>query len=269
MNMEFCEVCCIAFVDKRAYNRHIKTNKHQRCLEVGHHEEKYECAQCKQTFTTKQNMNRHLKRCCVQKYISNGECLICKKNVKDISNLTKHISYHKKSIGDGNIDAFLERTRVPPCIINNNTINNTINNNFNIVIYGNEDFSYIDKNALEEALQTKDVLPKLCKMMRNNPNRPENRNIKVTDYSRGKVKVYTENGWETAHPIDTFNNMIIEASDILDTKTTSGAGDFESYYDKVDGITDNVHNMDLAKDKGVDTVWAKDNRRNIMLQFVS
>ena len=78
----------------------------------------------------------------------------------------------------------------------------------------------------------------------------------------------SENGWETAHPIDTFNNMIIEASDILNQDDKWGR-DFESYYDKVDGITDNVHNMDLAKDKGVDTVWAKDNRRNIMLQFVN
>ena len=263
--MQFCEFCCIAFNDKRAYNKHIKTKKHKRCLELGGYHEKYECPKCKQTFTTKQNLNRHSEQCCLDKYISNDVCLICKKHISKINNLTKHINYHKKAIGDENIDVILAKTK--SCIINNN--NNTINNNFNIVIYGNEDFSYIDQKALEDALQTRDVLPKLCKMMRNNPNRPENRNVKVTDFSRGKVKIYTEHGWEIAHPVDTFNNMIIEASDIIDTQTMSGTGPYEQYYDKVDTLTDNVHNMDIAKDKGTDTFWAKDNRRNIMLQFVN
>ena len=155
------------------------------------------------------------------------------------------------------------------------TINNTytdcqiITNNNIIVFYGNEDFSYIQPDELMDVLTTKDAIPRLCRLMRNNPNHPENRNVKVTDMSRRKVKIFKDGVWESVNSVDTFNNMIMEASDILDTQTESGSGKFEYFHEKIDGITDKVHELDLARDKGSDTEWGKESRRDIMLQFVS
>ena len=156
-------------------------------------------------------------------------------------------------------------------ITNNNNIVNNITNNTtnNIVIFGNEDFSYISKKDIQEALRTKNVLPRLCRLMRRNPYHPENRNIKVTDFSRGKTRIFGQYGWEPAQPIDTFNNMINEASGILDHKTYEEKQDYaQPDLEKVDEITDKVHELDMAQYQGRDTKWGQENRRAIMLEFV-
>ena len=103
--------------------------------------------------------------------------------------------------------------------------------------------------------------------MRNNKNHPEYRNIKVTDFARGKTRIFTESGWIPAQPVDTFNNMIMEASDILDNKMSQKECNMLQI-NKVNVITDNVHELDLAIDKGYDTQWGKDNRKSIMMEFV-
>ena len=74
---------------------------------------------------------------------------------------------------------------------------------------------------------------------------------------------------EPVQPIDAFNNMINEASGILDNKTYEE----KNYYaqpdlEKVDEITDKVHELDMAQWQGRDTKWGQENRRAIMLEFV-
>ena len=162
---------------------------------------------------------------------------------------------------------------VKQLITNNNNITNNINitNNTtnNIVIFGNEDFSYISKKDIQEALRTKNVLPRLCRLMRRNPSHPENRNIKVTDFSRGKTRIFGQFGWEPVQPIDTFNDMITEASGMLDNKTYEEKQNYnQPDLEKVDEITDKVHELDMAQWQGKDTKWGQENRRAIMLEFV-
>jgi len=244
--------------------------------------EKLSCDICDKEFSSIQSKVRHIEKCKniydfeLEHYILNGLCVVCEHKFNESDNkynMVKHCSKHNMPV-----DAVLKLKSVRenqsrPTIIeckteyNNCTVENNITNN-NIVIFGNEDFSYIQKESLLEVLQTKDAIPKLCQLMRNNPKHPENRNVKVTDMSRKKVKIYTEDGWRPANSVDTFNDMIMESSEILDANTESGSGEYEYYHDKIDTITDNVHKMDMARDRGEDTMWAKESRNDIMLQFV-
>ena len=265
----FCKDCCMSFNYKQVYQKHLQSSKHKnktKDINV--------CEFCNETFSSHQSKCRHM-TCCKYKrdismYIFESKCIVCKKSLDALSYIEqcKHIDNH--NITDENIKILRKSLDEKDKTYTHQTINcdyniGSIHNN--VVIFGNEDFSYITKNDIQEALKTKNVIPRLCGLMRKNPHHPENRNIRVTDFSRGRTQIFTENGWEPAQPTDTINNMIMEASDILDNKSHSNVlNDLEM--EKVDSITDNVHELDLAIDKGEDTPWGKQNRREIMLEFV-
>ena len=225
----YCIECCKSFDYKHVYKRHIENIHGNKTEQVGD-TTAVACEYCNKTYSTISNRNKHMK--------------VCKKNPS------------------------IENNRGGTTVnITNNNITNNITNN--IVIFGNEDFSYIHKGDIQDALRTKNVLPRLCKLMRKNPNHPENRNIKVTDFSRGKTRIYGQYGWEPVQSIDTFNNMINEASGILDNKTYDEKVSYtQSDLEKVDDITDRVHELDMAQWQGRDTKWGQENRRAIMLEFV-
>ncbi len=274
----YCISCCKSYHKKYLYMNHMQSALHKKNTENKNSlDEKIQCNICNKYFLNRSNLNKHIKNCIdIDDFLYQNRCVVCEHKFddsEDYESKIKHIKFHKISPEKAKI---LKKTleqgdyQIVNVTNNNNITNNNITNNItnNIVIYGNEDFSYINKDLLENALKTVDVIPRLCKLMRNNPKHPENRNIKVTDYSRNKIRIFTKNGWEQAESVDTLNDMIMEASDILDTKTESGSGNYEYYHMKVDGITDKVHELDMAKDKGEDTIWAKDCRRNITLQFI-
>lgn len=284
-----CIDCCMSFDAKHVYKRHLKSASHLKMIQ---NTNVIQCEKCNKAFSSISNRNKHMKVCSAQYNhlidicIHDNKCVVCQASFDPDNTLSmaKHIKKHLKHINVETIAKLRSlndeecKDQIQSVTGNGNTVNsynsttNVTNNNItnNIVIFGNEDFSYISKKDIQEALKTKNVLPRLCKLMRNNPNHPENRNIRVTDYSRGKTRVYTENGWTQAHPIDTFNNMILEASEILDTNTSSSQKNFyaDVELNKVDSITDNAHELDKAVDNGDDTQWGKENRREIMMEFV-
>lgn len=231
----YCEYCCSTFTSKQNFKNHQTTSRH---IKNVNNINDLQCSHCSKIFSSKQSRNVHI--------------LKCKLNKMQNANITNNITNNDNSVTNN---------------LNNCSITNNITNN--IVIYGNEDFSYIDKNAIQDALRTKNVLPRLCRLMRRNPNHPENRNIKVTDFSRGKTRIFTQRGWEPAQPIDTFNNMITEASEMLDNKTYEEKNKYDdSDISKVGELTDKVHELDMAQWQGKDTRWGQENRRAIMLEFV-
>jgi len=228
--MYSCDIC------SKVYKTHGHFKKHK-CV--------WYCEVCCESFNFKHVYKRHIQSYKHKVQINKKKHNDTPMNVTNITNITNNITN-----------------------VTNNVTNN-ITNNTNIVIFGNEDFSYIDNSAIQDALNTKNILPRLCRLMRNNPNRPENRNIKVTDFSREKTRIFTQQGWLPAQPIETFNNLINEASEILDIKTCNDKDDFSKPdLDKVDEITDKVHELDMAQWQGKDTKWGRENRRAIMLEFV-
>lgn len=230
-----CDTCL------KSFKSNVALGKHQ-CV--------WCCEDCCEMFNFKHvykrhlNSKKHLKKC------KHNENIVLKCDTPGVGNTIVNQTNNNNHTNN----------------ITNNITNNTTNN---IVIFGNEDFSYISKNDIQEALRTKNVLPRICKLMRRNPNHPENRNIKVTDYSRGKTRIFGKCGWGPAQPIDTFNNMITEASGILDNKTYEANVQYsQPDMERVDEITDKVHELDMAQWQGRDTKWGQENRRAIMLEFV-
>ena len=231
--MYSCELCARSFKSKSNFEKH-------QCM--------WYCEQCCIAFHFKHVYKRHLTTLKHKKMVHGEQPPLMHERGGSI-----HITHHNTN-NTNNTQ------------ITNNITHNTTNN---IVIFGNEDFSYINKKDIQEALRTKNVLPKLCRLMRRNPDHPENRNIKVTDFSRGKTRIFGQYGWEPVQPIDAFNNLISEASGILDNQThIEKCAYTQPDLEKVDEITDKVHELDMAQWQGRDTKWGQENRRAIMLEFV-
>lgn len=224
----------------------------------------FRCELCTKEFKSKSNYEKHqcvwyCEQCCIAFHFKH----VYKRHLTTLKHkkAADTIDTNEQSGASINITNNTNTTH-----ITNNITHNTTNN---IVIFGNEDFSYINKSDIQEALKTKNVLPKLCRLMRRNPDHPENRNIKVTDFSRGKTRIFGQYGWEPVQPIDAFNNLISEASGMLDHKTCTEKYDYtQPDLEKVDEITDKVHELDMAQWQGKDTKWGQENRRAIMLEFV-
>ena len=224
----------------------------------------FECETCFKIFKSEVTFKKHE---CVWYCEDCCELFHFKHVYKRHLNSKKHKqNTNQENIKECNVTHITNNNNITNNNITNNITNNTTNN---IVIFGNEDFSYISKKDIQEALRTKNVLPQICRLMRRNPNHPQNKNIKVTDYSRGKTRIFGQYGWEPAQPIDTFNNMISEASGILDNKTYEDQKEYtRPDLEKVDEITDKVHELDMAHWQGKDPRWGQENRRAIMLEFV-
>ena len=140
---------------------------------------------CCVSFTSKRNYNNHTITSRHKKNINKVNDLTCENCSKSFASKQSR-NIHMVKCKSNNV-------QITHNITNNITHNTNITNN--IVIFGNEDFSYISKKDIQEALRTKNVLPRLCRLMRRNPHYPENRNIKVTDFSRGKTRIFGQYGW--------------------------------------------------------------------------
>lgn len=103
--------------------------------------------------------------------------------------------------------------------IDNSSTNNTTNNITNITInaFGYENDNYITKKFLVECV--KDVyngVPNLIKKLHNDPNHPENHNIKITDRRLKEIKVMGENGeWLTRDRKETVEQRVYDLARII------------------------------------------------------
>ncbi len=128
--------------------------------------------------------------------------------------------------------------------INNTTNNNTINNNtINIVAYGKEDMSIINKEDLKSIFKNgSHSIQKILKLVNFNKDHPENHNIFSNNLKNDYVKLYNGETWEmhkygTAFFLilneklyylrDKFNEMVNE----IDMETFTNFDDFIEDFD--------------------------------------
>jgi hypothetical protein len=100
---------------------------------------------------------------------------------------------------------------------NNTTINNPI---ININVFGKEDLEHIlnDPEFIVRCLEKRltSGIPDLIEKMSFNPEVPENHNVKhEKKHYQPKVKVYTENGWESQFRDEVVLNLVKKGTDII------------------------------------------------------
>lgn len=176
-------------------------------------EKKFICDLCSKEFSRKDNFKRHLKFRC-KKNAKNEQNENYKKMFFEIKNELKKekIEFNKQ------LNLLIEKVKKKKKF--HNTINNTINNitqNIQLNCYGSEDVSHITDKLKNEMLKIPFVaIPKMIEAVHFNNEKPENKNISLSNIRDNKVKIYSDKGWIYKDKDETINDLVNGKYLILD-----------------------------------------------------
>lgn len=161
----------------------------------------YICKYCNQTFNSHPSYYRHMKHYCSVK-ISKEEKYkrkLKKEIRKEIKEEYKLVPYSSNANNSHNTNS-------------HNTTNNIINNNNNNIIiknFGCEDTSHLTDDFMYKMLRGPyGMMLPLIKKIHLDPNKPENKNIKIPNIRDNKVKIFDQNEWKYKDMNDTIRDMV-------------------------------------------------------------
>jgi hypothetical protein len=187
-----------------------------------------ECPYCKKEYSSKFNLNKHLKKC----------------KVKELNpNLVNSVSEPQKNSVQPAI--FIDNSKMQTI----NTINNTNQTIININAFGNEDLSYLTDAKLKYLMAQvlpKDVIPKMIKDTHCNPEQPQNMNIYKPNKRDNMLMKFDGEKWLMELSKPSINKMIESNLNLLDNKLAE-LGLTENEIRKIQNIHQNAVNEEQRK----------------------
>jgi len=208
-----CNKCNHLFVRQQHLDNHIEKNSCRK--------KKHGCRYCIKSFTTVNSMYRHMKHSCkVRKQeeekkldILNRLILLEEKNKtleeknKVLENEIIKIKNKKTNITNNNITT------------NNGAINNgtVINNHINLVAFGREDMTKIDKKEILKILRKGyDSTLRLTETVHFNPKYPEDHNVYITNMKDKYAMMYDGKSWNLTIKEDLINRLYDDKKDYIE-----------------------------------------------------
>ena len=178
-----CEKCNKIFLRKNAYASHVMRVKS--CIKDTNINN--ECNYCNKTYSTKFNLNTHLKTC---KEKSNDD-----NNEKQIDELKK-LFYEKFEQQQKKIDELTQLTEINNNItVNDNSINTT-NNIINIYSAGKEDLSHLSKEDIIKICTSGTYYPLVAaEIIHCNEKYPKYQNFIISNLRSNDGLVLINNKW--------------------------------------------------------------------------
>ena len=225
-----CELCNYITIRKSDYSRHLNTKKHLSKQNIYRDESEKKnnkdhkktilgpflseketilgpqkdhfCEFCAKMFKNKTHLYRHQKH----------YCRIARKEQKEIIELKNEIEENKKERNQlyQYIEKLIEKTG-DTINIENQTTNNQMNqmNQITLNTFGNEDISHITDSFKMQMLKLPyGMVQKMIEKVHFNKNKPENKNIALTNKRDKMVKVLHKNGWKYKDKDSTFDEII-------------------------------------------------------------
>ena len=193
------------------------------------------CEYCNKLFSTRGHLMRHKKRACT--YLKqNDETMVLKEELKIQKKMNMKLENEKKMLYK-QIEQLLDK-------VGNTTINQTQNiilNNF-----GKEDLSHITDTLKDQLLKIPYCsIPKLIEHVHFNDDKPENKNISLTNIRDNKIKVFCGDKWIYKNKDETITDLVDEKYNIIDShydtncdnlelKTQVNYEKFRAFYDDND-----------------------------------
>ena len=243
-----CELCKFFTKLKTDHKRHIKTKKHLSNLEENRLKSRkepkraakepqksqkepkraakepalflyapdYFCSYCNEKFSSFANKRRHELHRCSENHTNNNEIGINEK----IKSIEKKHEQEKKQLYK-HIEKLIEKTG------NVTNIQNTQNIKLNS--YGNEDLSHITDNLKTDLLKLPyGMIPKMIEEVHFSDDKPENKNIELTNSRDNKLKVFTGDKWIYKNKEETINDLLDGKYFILDSHYENICEDFNN-----------------------------------------
>jgi len=226
----FCSICNISCRDKYSFQKHCKSARH--LTNSNDHTVGFDCEYCGKKYQYKQSMKFHQNTCKEYlKSVSMQTNYTTDLSTLDKRQLIERINQSEKDAKIRDLENQLKISQLETKIANNNsktTNNNTTNNidnssttnnitNITINAFGYENDDYITKTFLVECVKDGyEGVPNLIKKLHNDPDHPENHNIKITDRRLKEIKVMGENGeWLTKDRKETVEQRVYDLARII------------------------------------------------------
>ena len=195
----------------------------------------YICEHCNTEFSRKDNLKRHLETRCK---LSKKEPVV---DYKEMFYLMKDELEKEKEEFKKQISILLEK-------VGNTTTNITNTQNIQLNSYGNEDLSHITDSLKTELLKVPfGMIPKMIEEVHFNKNKPENKNIALTNKKDNKIMVFSNNKWVYRNKNDTINDLVdckyfildnhyqdLEDNDNISQDAKISYEKFKTYFDEGD-----------------------------------
>ena len=153
---------------------------------------------------------------------------------------------HKKKLSKNEKKEFRKQIELLLTKVGNTTINNTQNIQLNS--YGKEDLSHITDNLKTNLIKMPyGMIPKLIEEVHFNDQKPENKNIVLTNKNDNKIKIFTGSKWIYKNKNETIKDLVDGKYFILDTH-------YDRMFEKLDEKNKEVYS------KFRDTYDDKDNK---------
>ncbi|VBB19028.1 hypothetical protein YASMINEVIRUS_1560 [Yasminevirus sp. GU-2018] len=205
MSLYECNECQSTFKRKENLEYHLKNNV---CTGKIHDtdvddndKKKFLCKYCNKGFTSSTNMYRHVNHACKVKKRSDEEKTqiyerLLKLEEKLEEERKKNNALEKKVVS---LEKTVKKTKGAKTIINNTNSNNTNNGivaNINLIGYGKEDISKIDRKELIKILQHGfNSTIKLTEAVHFNPKHPEYHNVYITNMKDKYAMMFDGKDW--------------------------------------------------------------------------
>ena len=265
-----CITCNFSSKIKSHYNRHLKTKKHLRNIEISlspmvktqkdpkrpencekktqkdpkrpKKDPKFTCDFCESSFSTYAHKRRH-------------ELHRCKENKESFYKILYQQSQNEKK----EFLAILEKERMEnkkQIELLLSKVGNTTNiqNNIQLNSYGNEDLSHLNNKLLDSLVKIPyGMIPKMIEAVHFNDEKPENKNIMLPNKNDNKIKIFRNNKWIYKNKEDVINDLIDGKSFIMDTYYDNNQDNFKTTtitnYSKFKEIFNNADKELLEKIK--------------------
>ena len=197
----------------------------------------YMCDNCGKEFSRKDNLKRHMDTRCKSQKVLDGD----KVDYKEMFYLMKGELEKEKQEFKKQISILLEK-------VGNTTNHITNTQNIQLNSYGNEDLSHISESLKTKLIKMPfGMIPKMIEAVHFNDERPENKNIALTNKKDNKIMVFKNNKWVYCSKDETINDLVdgkyflldnhyqqMENTDSFSEETKITYEKFKSYFDEGD-----------------------------------
>lgn len=266
----YCECCDMSFNRKYDYVRHLESKKHAKLAKVSlglaeisqklAENATFSCKYCKRTFKHKSSLSKHIKYSCKKntdedlkelvRLLNQQNQEMSKQNHEIMDELKKKDIQINKVIQQNNklqkqIDKLSNKLKINN-IHNTQNNNNTINYNIQLLNHDQTDYSHLtEKDYMKCIHDCNHCVKTLIEKVHFNDNKPENKNIYISNIKNGYVMLYKDNKWQLVDRKAQIDDLYDYNEVVLDTWYRSNK---EEHPEIVQSFTRYLKNVEEGND---------------------
>ena len=228
MVLYICNICLKEFNHKGNYQTHInrkfkckiiyveKKEESNNGIIVPKQEHNNRCKYCNKSYSNNSNLNKHLKKCKAKKE-ENIKQELYNLLVKQNDQQKKENLYLKQQINL--LQGKYKKISTKTINSNNNIKNINSNNNINIVAFNKTDLSHITDKDFEYIMKRCNMcIPNLIEKAHYDPNKPENKNIFISNIKDRYVMKWNGRKWNLNNREEALEDLYENGSNTLEDR---------------------------------------------------